>query len=203
MKGADDIPEERIREGVTPGPALLQRWEKELREIRAGKVSAAVSEGYLVSPRERRVLDLKADMVARINLLQIANGLANYVPAEVGRAYDPNKPKADWLPFQILSETMLCDYSTLRFYAALSALQRDRLLKGQLSFASLDSSRKRMASFVLPELEEQDRKSLSRLRLGLYVGRSWVFITRSESYSTDQATELQLVISQALDGDGR
>jgi hypothetical protein len=55
--------------------------------------------------------------------------------------------------------------------AALSAPQRDRLLKGQLSFSALDSSRKRMAAFVLPELEEQDRNSLSRLRLGLYVGR--------------------------------
>jgi hypothetical protein len=68
---------------------------KEFRDIRESKESAAVSEGCLVSPRERRVLDLKADMVAHINLLQIAKGLADYVPAEVGRVYDPNKPKAD------------------------------------------------------------------------------------------------------------
>lgn len=94
---------------------------------------------------------------------------------------------------------MLCDYYTLRFYAALSVSQRDRLLKGQLSFFSLNSSRKRMAAFILPELDEQDQKSLSRLRLGLSVGRPWVFITRSESCSTDQSTELQLVIAQASD----
>jgi hypothetical protein len=177
---------------------LLKRWEAERNAICSRLlVDTSTREGNNERSWERRLLDLKAEIVARLTPFQITNGLSNHVSPQTGRKFDPENPGSDWRPFQMLAETVLCDYYVLRFYSALTAPQRTSLLKSQLPLSLLSPPLQRLAGFILPELEEQESAAQNpRVRLGLVSGRPWLFVLREKNYSTttEPLTELRLVI---------
>jgi len=181
-------------------PALAQRWFSVRAPVKPTPATHAEQPEKVVAPpatgpeipaaaaqAARRHMDWAADIVSRLTIWQIGNGLKWYAREEQPNAKGVFEQKTEqpqapgdstrWFAYPATTYLFFADadyvqrqYKILRFYASLSAEERGKLLVGQLLFAGLRADQKDQAVFLLPmlaALAQQQSNAANSVQIGI------------------------------------
>lgn len=137
---------------IVPEAQLLE-WQKAfaVQNIKLGAVIAPESAEEI-----RRMLDLDAEVVQTLSVWQIAAGLRWVSVPAPPDASDPDAPPC-WLhPLSMYYARLLRTRYTLKWYAGLTAEQREWLVQGRLPVSTMTPAQKSQLEFVLPDVALAD-----------------------------------------------
>lgn len=144
------------RDDVLEVPAtLLRKWQQAPPAALYGKRMTTQTPREEVLAQIKLELETQAQIVETLSVWQVSNGLLYYVDEKVSRTYDREFNREVRMPFAFTGVRLQQHLNTVRFYASLSAEQRDALIAGRLAVRSLTPDQQKQALFLLPELSEK------------------------------------------------